>query len=473
MDQDFSFRFLSRLKHSPLVTGTLILTATSFLTRIIGFFYRIFLSQTFGEEGMGIYQLTAPVSALAFSISVAGLQTAVSRYVAGEPSNKDYRFSLRIILAGGTIASALSFLCTLFIYRYSDLIAVHLLKEARCAPILRIVALSFPFSAVHSIAKGYFYGIKNTKLPAATQLIEQIVRVGSVYFLYLYLTAQGKEPQIAVAVVGVVLEELISFFISIAALYLRFEKAGLLSRSSFLPGTYSAPIRRLKESYVSVSAHLMRMAFPLTLNRIVINLLMSVEAVYIPTALRLYGMNQSEALGTYGVLTGMALPLIFFPSALISSVCVLLLPTVAEAQTRSDYAAINRTISRSIRYSTFFGIFCTACFLLFGRVAGQVLFHSPLAGNFILTLSFICPFLYITSTLTSILNGLGKTGATFFLSVTGLLIRLLFVFFLVPHFGIRGYLWGLLASELCLTFLDITAVRYFTQSACTQKSSIL
>lgn len=464
---------LSRLKHSPLIAGTLILTATSFLTRIIGFFYRIFLSQTFGEEGMGIYQLTSPVMALAFSISVAGLQTAVSRYVAGEPSSRNYRFSLRIVLTGGTIAGILSFLCTLFIYRYSDSIAVHLLKEARCAPILRIVSLSFPFSAIHSIAKGYFYGIKNTKLPAATQLIEQIVRVGSVYLIYLYFTAQGKEPQIAIAVVGVVLEEFVSFFISIAALYLRFQKAGVLSRASALPGSCAAPIRRLRESCAAVSANLMRMAFPLTLNRIVINLLLSVEAVYIPAALRRYGMNQSEALSVYGVLTGMALPLIFFPSALISSVCVLLLPTVAEAQTRSDDAAIKQTVSRSIRYSTYFGVFCTLCFLLFGKTAGLLLFHSPLAGNFILTLSFICPFLYITSTLSSILNGLGKTGVTFFLSVAGLLIRLLFVFFLVPRFGIVGYLWGLLASELCLTFFDIAAVRYFTQSCCTQKAGIL
>ncbi|NLL80193.1 MAG: polysaccharide biosynthesis protein [Clostridiales bacterium] len=463
-------RLISRFKKSPLIAGTLILTATSFLTRIIGFFYRIFLSQIFGEEGMGIFQLTAPVMALAFSFSAAGLQTSVSRYVAGEPSTRDYPFSFRILITGGTLACLLSFLCTGITYYYSDDIASILLKESRCAPILRISALSFPFSAIHSIAKGYFYGIKNTKLPAATQLIEQLIRVSSVYLIYLHLAAQGKEPTIAIAVVGVVLEEFVSFLISIAALSIRFQKLWLLCPACASSGSIHFPLKR---GYLSVTAGLMRMAFPLTLNRIVINLLQSVEAVYIPTALRTYGLNQSAALSTYGVLTGMALPLILFPSALISSVCVLLLPTVAEAQTRSDYTAIRRTVSRAIRYSTYFGIFCTTGFLLFGRLAGKLLFHSSMAGGFILTLSFICPFMYITSTLASILNGLGKTGVTFCLNVSGLLIRLLFVFFLVPHFGIRGYLWGLLVSELILTFADIAVVRYFTQSYCTEKSVIL
>ena len=45
---------------STLLTGTLFLTLAGILTRIIGFFYRIFLSRTIGAEGLGIYQLIAP-----------------------------------------------------------------------------------------------------------------------------------------------------------------------------------------------------------------------------------------------------------------------------------------------------------------------------------------------------------------------------------------------------------------------------
>ena len=71
-------------KKNPLITGTIILTATGFASRFIGFFYRIFLSRLFGAEGMGIYQLISPVLALSFSLTAAGMQTAISKYVAGE-----------------------------------------------------------------------------------------------------------------------------------------------------------------------------------------------------------------------------------------------------------------------------------------------------------------------------------------------------------------------------------------------------
>ncbi|WP_417296885.1 oligosaccharide flippase family protein, partial [Eisenbergiella porci] len=73
-----------RIKKNTLITGTIILTVTGLASRLIGFFYRIFLSRLFGEENMGIYQLIGPVMALVFSLSAAGLQNAISKFVAGE-----------------------------------------------------------------------------------------------------------------------------------------------------------------------------------------------------------------------------------------------------------------------------------------------------------------------------------------------------------------------------------------------------
>ncbi len=68
-------------KHT-LIKGTFILTATGLITRFMGFFYRIFLSHTFGEEGVGLYQLIFPIYALCFSFTAAGIETALSRLVA-------------------------------------------------------------------------------------------------------------------------------------------------------------------------------------------------------------------------------------------------------------------------------------------------------------------------------------------------------------------------------------------------------
>ena len=81
------------LKKHPLVLGTCILTLTGLFSRIIGFFYRIFLSQKIGAESMGIYQLIAPAMALTFSLCSAGIQTSISKFVANEPASHDYKSS--------------------------------------------------------------------------------------------------------------------------------------------------------------------------------------------------------------------------------------------------------------------------------------------------------------------------------------------------------------------------------------------
>ena len=56
-----------RKKHS-LIKGTLILTSAGLVSRVLGFFFRIFLSHTFGEEQVGLYQLIFPFYALCLSL---------------------------------------------------------------------------------------------------------------------------------------------------------------------------------------------------------------------------------------------------------------------------------------------------------------------------------------------------------------------------------------------------------------------
>ncbi len=460
---------------NPLISGTVILTLTGLLSRSIGFFYRIFLSNVFGAEGMGIYQLISPVLALSFALTVSGIQTAISKYVANETSTHDYTRSFRTLWVGFLLAMILSVLCAMSIYLWSDYIAATFLLEARTAPLLRIIALSIPMAAVHSCINGYFYGIRKTAIPAITQLAEQICRVGSVYLIYEICQRHHMEPTISFAVVGLVIGESASMIVSLVAILSRAHK--LFPHQNYLSfpvGVDSSAHRKPTFGmYRHILAQLMQLAAPLSANRLVINLLQSIEAVYIPNRLMAYGLNNADALGVYGVLTGMSLPLILFPSALTNSISVLLLPIVSEAEANGNYHTVRHAILTSIRYCLLLGFGCTTVFLLLGRTAGRLLFHSELAGSFILTLSFICPFLYIASTLGSILNGLGKTALTFCYSVVSLLFRLLFVFFAIPVYGIKGYLWGMLASQLLQTLLCTTSALRISRKTCDSLSNIL
>ena len=76
-------------KSRPILQGALILTLTGIASRIIGFFYRIFLSHTIGAEGMGIYQMIFPIYTLCFTLCAAGLQTALSRTIAARAAQGD------------------------------------------------------------------------------------------------------------------------------------------------------------------------------------------------------------------------------------------------------------------------------------------------------------------------------------------------------------------------------------------------
>lgn len=394
---------------------------------------------------MGIYQLVNPVLSLSFSLTAAGYQTAISKFVA-EHTAVEKHPSLRPVLAGISISTPLSVLCGLVIFHLSDFIAVNLLMEERTASMLRILAFSIPLSSIHACINGYFYGCKKAGVPAATQLIEQITRVACVYAMSAYALAKGGIPSINVAVYGLAIGEFVSLIAAILPAYYYY--AGNV-RSQKLPAL--SPIYK----------NIFCMALPLTANRIVLNILQSVESVSIPARLKLYGYDSTTALSVYGVLTGMAMPFIFFPNALTNSISVLLLPMVSENYALGDMNAVKRATFRTIRYCFILGFFFLSIFVLFGGWAGTTLFGSPLAGYFIRTLSFLCPFLYLDTTLSSILQGLGMAGRIFIMNLLSLSLRLLFVFFAIPKWGISGYLYGILCSQIVQGILYLICLYQF------------
>ena len=61
--------------------GTFLLTSAGLISRIMGFFYRIFLSHTIGAEGIGLYQLVVPLQHLVLAMTTFGIQTSLSRLI--------------------------------------------------------------------------------------------------------------------------------------------------------------------------------------------------------------------------------------------------------------------------------------------------------------------------------------------------------------------------------------------------------
>ena len=435
-----------KIPHKSIIYGTVILTGVSFLCRGIGFFYRMFISQTFGEEGMGIYQLTAPIMSMAFSLCCAGFQTAISRYVAAK--SDDENTSLRFLFCGLAITTVISSLFSAGIYFLSDFLASEILLETRTTPLLRLLSLAFPFSAIHCCVNGYFYGKKKAGIPALLQLTEQLARVGSVYLLCQFYIMHNYEIPLALTAAGSAIAEVISTIVSLGFILPKLNRIQ----------TIHAP----KNTLFDTATCLLSMALPLSISRIIVNLLQNVENIYIPEMLRRFGCTTAESLSLFGVLTGMTLTVILLPSSLINSVSVLLLPRISEAQASGQNHTISYVIRRSVTFCCIMGLFFSTVFFLSGKWIGNFLFHSETAGDFIVKLSFICPFLYITSSLGSILHGLGKTYTTLFINIGTLLIRIASVFFLIPETGLSGYILGLLAGQCFSAVCCIFSLHKYT-----------
>lgn len=432
---------------SNLIKGTLILTLAGLATRFIGFFYRIFLSNVMGAELMGIYQLVFPIYMICFTIFASGIQTSISTLVANELGKQRYKGISKVLKTGIIISLSAALVLAFLVNRYSNVIAVSILKEPSCASSVRMLAYAFPFCGVTSCINGYYYGLKKAGVPATTQLLEQIVRVIFVYIIASYAGNGDIKVTSELAVLGVVIGEIASDLYNIGSLRLSpsSREISKLTKSAQLPSY---------QKNENITSRLLKMALPLTSNRLLINILHSAEAILIPSMLKKYGLSSSEALSIYGILNGMSMPFIMFPSAITNSLSVLLLPTISEAQSSRNNEMIRKTTAVSIKYSLLIGILSAGIFINFGQVLGDTIFHNELAGSLLMTLAWLCPFLYITTTLSSIINGLGLAHLTFVNSVIGMSVRILLILYLVPRQGMNGYLICLLISQLVITSFD-------------------
>lgn len=439
-------RNIKNIGRRNILMGTLILTLAGFITRVIGFFYKIFLSKVMGAEWLGIYQLIFPVYGIAFTIYATGIQTSVSRLVAAELGKRNHKNIGKILRIGLLLSVSVATLLSVLLYKFSDAVAYRFLLEPRSASSLRILSVVFPFCAVTSSINGYYYGLKKTGVPASTQLIEQIIRVIVVYIAAYTIGKGNMKVTCEMAVLGLVIGEIASGLYNFISLFITKSPKNLLYPG---PDTSARPDRSR-----TILRNILILSVPLSTNRLLINVLHSIETVLIPAMLKRSGLSTEMALSTYGTLSGMSMPFIMFPTAVINALAVLLLPTVSEAQAMDNEDLIGKTSSVSIKYSFLIGIISTGIFLIFGKYLGLRVFNSEEAGRYLIILAWLCPLIYLTTTLGSIINGLGKAHITFANSVTGTLAKIIIIVLLVPKKGINGYLIALLIGQLIVTFMD-------------------
>jgi len=427
------------------------------ISRILGFFYRIFLSRTIGASGLGLYQLIFPVFTLCLAISASGIQTAISRFVASSQEKKKYLYSGLILSAflSGTFAFC--------IYIAAPWIANDILKEPRTSELLRVMVFSLVPASIHSCFNGYYYGKKESAIPSACQIIEQLARVFGTLIIYYVLLESGLPLKPIHAVWGLVISELAGFLVNVTAyLFQKEDDSSIQKCFSYIEHRSSVvntePLHLLN-NVISTTKSIGLLAIPLTLNHVLMTLSHSLENLLLPQQLVAYGYTSDEALAHFGILSGMALSVIFFPSAITNSLSVLLLPRISETKAKGDMCVVLDTIKGAVCCGVALGSLCTFLFLLSADWFGTIVFDNMLAGFYIRILSILCPFMYTAILLSSIVNGLGHASLTLICNLSGCAVRILAIWFLVPIYGMYAYIISMIVAAMVTTVELVLVVK--------------
>lgn len=434
----------SRLKKNSFFIGAFILTVSGMATRLIGFFFRIFLSKSLGTVSLGLYQLVLPITAFGFAVSGYGIQTAVSRYVAAHSISKTKASTLqRTIFFQGCILSLLfSLPLTFLISSNASFLAIHFFKEASLVTLIQIISLQIPISSLHCCINGYFIGRKNTTVPGLSQIIEQLFRVILTFIFWKYCIAHKVQFTPNLVILGALLGELFSLLLCILFFLLEKKEKSSTNRKNF-----------------SFYTQLLKLSGPITLNRIFLTSLTGLESILIPYSLKRSGLSSETALSLYGIFSGMAFTFILFPSSVIQSISTVLMPEVAELSSYNKNSNLEKTISSTLFFSISMGIFFNGIFATYGGDLSTCLFHEPLCSNYVKFLSFLCPFMYLNINISSILHGLECSLQPFFINLSGTLLKILSLLFFVPFYGMHGYFLGFLFSNIFESYFYLLILR--------------
>ncbi len=175
-----------------------------------------------------------------------------------------------------------------------------------------------------------------------------------------------------------------------------------------------------------------------------------------------HGSSTEQALSSYGLISGMAMPLILFPNIIIMTFSNLLIPEFTEFNARSEYLRIKRITQKALKYSLYFSIIISILLFTYARQFSYFMYKSTDVVIYIKLLSPLVPIMYIDNVVDAILKGLDKQVTVLKINILDLLTTITLIYTLIPRFGVMGYILIIYFSE----------VLNFMLSYCTLKKTI-
>lgn len=416
----------------------IILTSTSLLLRTIGVSFNVYISGKIGAEAVGVYQLLMSVYMFAITLSTSGINFACMRIISEELAcglNENIAVSgkkcLFFSLLLGCFAGILLSCFAPFISR------AWLHHKISCMP-LYVISISLPFVSMSSCLNGYFSAVRRVVKNASIQIIEQFFKVILItYFLNQFMPS-GVDFACLSLVLGNTISEMLSFLLNFL-LY------------SFDKKKYGKKIN----AKCHVGKKILKIACPIAFTSYLKSGLSTLKQLLIPTRLEKSGISCEKALAEYGTIGGMVMPLILFPCTFINSFSNLLVPEFSYYQARGENRKMNFAVCRIFKYTLLFSFAIVGIFWCFSQELNTILYPNTNISHYLKLLSPLIVFMYFDNIVDGILKGLDKQISVMGINIIDLVSSISLLYFLLPSYGIAGYIIVIFISEILNCILSI------------------
>ena len=407
-------------------------TVFSTVEKALSFFYRIVLSRIIGAEGIGIYQICLTVFAVFLTAASSGVPVTVSRLIAKSDAKNDVKGKHAAVTAG-VVATLIITVPMALVLFFGRKFFSFLFSGTGGMQIFIILLPGLIITSVYAVMRGSFWGNKQFLPYSIIELLEDAIMVLCGILLVLGVTDPMQGAMRATYAV------LISYVFSfIASLFWYFKKGG----------RFVNPKRQLKPLFAASA--------PITAMRTATSLLNSVVAVLLPALLiKNMGLSSSEAVSLYGVAIGMAVPILFIPSALIGSIAVVIAPELSGNFYKNKTEAVRHDVEKSIKAAVFIATMVVPVLFVVGDEIGRFLYSNDLSGEVVRNCSVILFPMCIGMITTTILNSMNYEKRTLVYFCAGAALMLISIVVLTRYIGVYSYMVGLAANFLVTSVLNL------------------
>lgn len=434
------------LKLSSFVKGTFFLMVVIFISKLLGFVYRMQFMRIGGEEAVGVYMTAYPAFIFFLSVIQLGIPIAVAKIVAELHARKRSHI-IPSVMKTSIVWTGISTIIFIPIFiLFIPFLSTNLLHNSDARLTLYIALAAVPIAVGSGLIRGYLQGLAQITPTAWSQMLEQVIRILCMSLLLPYAANLGESTFTAAAAMGITLLAELCAFLYLYVHY-RISKKRFTTKQADLSYYKSGPI--------------LRVALPSAGSRLFGTFTWFLEPIVFLKALSMAGIAAASATSLYGVISGVLIPLLLFPSFVPNALSIVLIPAVSDAIARNHSTLLRERVNMSLRLSSLLGCMAAAFFYLHGDELSLRLFHLEDNRGYMQMLAPVFYFYYIQAPLHSILQAVGEARAAMMNSIYGGLGKLFVMFVLAsqPALAEKGAVLAIGFGVLMTSFLHVATVR--------------